>query len=627
MKIYNEKKFCFILCSNNEKFTEECLLYLSFLKIPAGYEAEVLTITDAESMASGYNQGMEASDARYKIYIHQDTFITEKRFLHKLLKAFEQDEKIGLVGMIGTEKLSKDGVMWHGERCGDFYCLKEMLKADCLEIDRLKKGIREVEAVDGLLIATREDIPWREDIMTGWDFYDVSQCLEFRRRGYKVVVPAQRPSWTIHACGIPNYENYNISREVLLQNYPEITQNNKSLRILFFHSNMIMLLGLSLGLDSLGHKVDISNRKISMGAYVEAEKEAVEEALEEGHYDLVVTYDFSQTVSAACQSMRVKYLAWVYDSPLLELYTKEAENSFNYICVFDKKQLGRMKRSHLKHLYYFPLASEVDCFCSVGINKKDERKYAADISFVGRLYGNRGYESFIETAEETMKREAEAIVHGTECIWDGKDRLFGKASDRLISYMNEKENKAVFEKCKIDKRYYFESLCLARKANEIERITILNRLAEQYRVVLYTDKKELHGNSLKNVKICPWIDYWEEMPKVFHLSKINLNISSRSIESGIPQRVFDVMAVGGFLLTNYQPEIEEYFKAGTDLEIYHSLDELMDKAAYYLRHPDIRVRIAINGYQKVKQYHSYEVRMKKVLKEICLSAGDDAFGR
>lgn len=148
MKIYNEKKFCFILCSNNEKFTEECLLYLSFLKIPAGYEAEVLTITDAESMASGYNQGMEASDARYKIYIHQDTFITEKRFLHKLLKVFEQDEKIGLVGMIGTEKLSKDGVMWHGERCGDFYCLKEMLQADCLGIDRLKKGIREVEAVD-----------------------------------------------------------------------------------------------------------------------------------------------------------------------------------------------------------------------------------------------------------------------------------------------------------------------------------------------------------------------------------------------------------------------------------------------------------------------------------------------
>lgn len=614
MKNYNEKKICFIICTNNEQYMEECLLYLNLLKVPEGYETELLAITDAKSMASAYNEAMNISDAKYKVYLHQDTFIVEPLFIEKMLKVFKKDKKIGLMGMIGAPKLSKDGVMWHGERYGDFYRLDELIKSGVDSIKKIKRGVREVEVVDGLLMATQYDIPWREDILKGWDFYDVSQCLEFRRAGYKVVVPTQNPSWTIHACGVPAFWNYNKNRDIVLREYPEIQINNDKLRVFFAHSNMITLMGLPYGFMELGHNVFIPPYKVTLNSFIETEAEIIEEELEVGKYDFVVTYDFCPSVSVACERSEVKYFSWVYDSPLLELYMKQAKNTYNHIMVFDKKQYDRLQKMEIQHLYHYPLASEVGVFGGVVITKRDEKKYKSDVSFVGRLYDKRGFEQLFGEEDVKFKEEAEEIAQSCGCRWDGETGVFDKASEGLIEYISSKEPEQVWDIYDIDKRYYSESMRLARRSNEIERVTILNSLAEKFQVTLYTENTAI--DSLKNVKICPWVDYWSEMPKVFYVSKINLNITSRSIESGIPQRILDIMAVGGFVLTNFQPELEEHFEIGKDLEVYHSLEELNEKVAYYLKHENERVQIALNGYKKVKKMHTYQSRIKSILAEI-----------
>ena len=217
----NERKFCFIICTNDELQLQECILYLSLLHVPEGYETDLITVTDAVSMTSGYNEGMRASDARYKIYLHQDSFIVEPFFLDKLLELFRQDKSIGMIGTLGTEHLAGDGIMWHAERCGNVYLLAQHEGSN---IRVLKEGHLEVEAIDGLLMATQYDLPWREDLFRGWHFYDVSQCMEFRRAGYKIAVPGQEKNWVIHSCGICSLQHYEENREILLREYPEIAE-------------------------------------------------------------------------------------------------------------------------------------------------------------------------------------------------------------------------------------------------------------------------------------------------------------------------------------------------------------------------------------------------------------------
>lgn len=108
----------------------------------------------------------------------------------------------------------------------------------------------------------------------------------------------------------------------------------------------------------------------------------------------------------------------------------------------------------------------------------------------------------------------------------------------------------------------------------------------------------------------------EEVPKIYYLSKINLNITMRSIETGIPQRVFDIMGVGGFVLSNYQEELEELFVPDREIVLFRDVPELLKKAEYYLNHEEERIRIAINGYKKVREYYNTQTALGSMLRAV-----------
>ncbi|MBO5486309.1 MAG: glycosyltransferase family protein [Eubacterium sp.] len=210
-----EDKICFIICANHAMYLDECIRYIHRLTVPEGMEVEIVEIADAVSMTAGYNEGMQATNAKYKVYLHQDVFLTNPYFIEDLLKIFHADQSIGMIGMVGTPQMPPDGVMWNAFRY--FYTdFPEQEERYSIERD----GWNAVEAVDGLLIATAYDLPWREDLFDGWDFYDVSQSFEFRKSGYQVVVPVQRSRWYVHddkRC--LNLWNYNRYRKLFVEKY------------------------------------------------------------------------------------------------------------------------------------------------------------------------------------------------------------------------------------------------------------------------------------------------------------------------------------------------------------------------------------------------------------------------
>ena len=96
----NEHKIAFIMCVNNQLYEQEAVFYIERLKLPEGFEREIVTIRDAVSMTSGYNQGMRQSDAKYKVYLHQDVFIINPDFINKIVQLF-QNPRIGMIGIVG----------------------------------------------------------------------------------------------------------------------------------------------------------------------------------------------------------------------------------------------------------------------------------------------------------------------------------------------------------------------------------------------------------------------------------------------------------------------------------------------------------------------------------------------
>ena len=156
-------------------------------------------------------------------------------------------------------------------------------------------------------------------------------------------------------------------------------------------------------------------------------------------------------------------------------------------------------------------------------------------------------------------------------------------------------------------------LYLGNKVTEQERLRLLGLVSTYFKLDLYTGSDIA---SLPNVNARGLAKSMTEMPKIFHLSKINLNFTSKPIRSGLPLRIWDIMSAGGFVLTNFQTEIPEYFEIGKEIEIFSSKEELIDKISFYLVHDEERKKIAGNGYERAKREYSLDVRIEQMLSRI-----------
>jgi spore maturation protein CgeB len=110
-------------------------------------------------------------------------------------------------------------------------------------------------------------------------------------------------------------------------------------------------------------------------------------------------------------------------------------------------------------------------------------------------------------------------------------------------------------------------------------------------------------------------DYWTETPKVYKLSKINLNIS-KIFFTGTVQRVFDIIYCGGFCLTDYRDDLKNWFEPGKEIETYENENEFTEKVRYYLDHENERKEIQERGRRRLLKEHRVSHRIDALLKNV-----------
>ena len=110
-----------------------------------------------------------------------------------------------------------------------------------------------------------------------------------------------------------------------------------------------------------------------------------------------------------------------------------------------------------------------------------------------------------------------------------------------------------------------------------------------------------------------------QMVEVFSYSKINLGFASvgETARTGQPRfqirlRDFEVPMTGGFYLAQYQPELEEFFEIGREIECFRSQEEVLDKVRFYLSHDAEREAIRRRGYERARRDHTWHERLTTV---------------
>ncbi len=192
----DSNKIAIIFCTNSEEMENECVLYLRHQKMPKDKTVEIISVWNAPGMCRGYNSVMLENNAKYKIYIHHDSFFMKDDILVKLIELFEKGDW-KLLGIAGAVKM-KGPFWWDADLVRYNMYQDRTLETILSQTREMKREVDEAEAVDGVLIATSEDVVWREDVFDEWHFYDISQCFEFLKRGFKVGLINDKEPWILH---------------------------------------------------------------------------------------------------------------------------------------------------------------------------------------------------------------------------------------------------------------------------------------------------------------------------------------------------------------------------------------------------------------------------------------------
>lgn len=379
------------------------------------------------------------------------------------------------------------------------------------------------------------------------------------------------------------------------------------MNILFVGSEAQQMPGIILALDRMGHQVELYEKSMEEMEGNEELEAQLEIYLQRIKVDFILSNVFTREVARVTNRLGIKYAVWCMDSPSFPAWVPEAEYDNCYVFYFDYREYELKRQSGLRNVYHLPLAADIVWSGQLVITDDDIKKYGCDMSFVGAMYTNSLYDRTLELFSADMQDAFSELIEQSAFVWDGQDRLH--MPPELVQEVRQKCPQ-IFYPCDMPDEYFLRTCLLGRKLTNVERTLLMELLSEQFDIHLYTRDTEIVPEGVRRF---PEIPALKGAPKVFYSSKINLNITLRSIASGVPARVFDIMSVGGFVLSNWQEEIPELFAEGKEIATYKTPEELVDKADYYLRHDNERLRIAVNGYQKVKENYTWEHRLERII--------------
>lgn len=333
--------------------------------------------------------------------------------------------------------------------------------------------------------------------------------------------------------------------------------------------------------------------------------------LTEDCYDAVFSVNLIPVVGDVCHEMDIPYLAWCYDA----CWEFAREDIFfyptTYIFHFDRRSCEDYKQAGYPNVFHMPLAVNCHRLDNLTATPEQITQYSAQISFLGSLYEKYlteepWFTKCLAPADLTdfmqyIEKQTDIYVNHT--LWD----------DITPQYIAEINSRRLSD-------YPIKRIPLIATSSSViagrQRNTVLNHLAEQFPLTLYTTAMT---NPITKADYRWRASYYSQMPFVFRHSVVNLNLTIPPIQTGLSLRVLDILGAGGFLLSNAQQELEEFFHVGTEVDTFHTLEELTDKTAFYLAHPDIAGQIAQNGHAAVKERFTFEQQLSKIFKLANLS--------
>lgn len=384
------------------------------------------------------------------------------------------------------------------------------------------------------------------------------------------------------------------------------------MKIIFCRWKSICEVGITNAIKRLGYDlVTLDKQFVSSDYDTDYLRELADLVQATPDADCVLSVNFQPIIARACKVFKLPYISWTVDCPSFTLYSETVSYPTNRIFLLDRMQAEKFSPLNPDNIFHMPLGCDLSTWDSINPTPAEHKMYDCDISFVGSLYSEKCKYNFIEKdLPDYIRGYVDGLINAQLNVY-GYNFLEDSISDEFaLEFKKYADWNALGEDYIEDIKGIIADTYIGYKCTEQERIRTLNAISEHFDMELWT---------LSDTSMLPKIhnrggaDSNNMMPQIIKCSKINLNMTNRPIKTGLPLRIFDLMGAGGFVISNYQAEIPEHFIPGEDIVLYDSIPDLLSKIEYYLAHDAERKQIAQNGYDKIKKYHTYDIRLKQML--------------
>lgn len=378
-------------------------------------------------------------------------------------------------------------------------------------------------------------------------------------------------------------------------------------KLLFYQWHSFMNRGIEKALHRLGVEFEVVFLWQKDWEKDEGLSEALFKALDRGGFDAVFSVNFSPVAAEVCRERGLEYISWIYDSPVHIRDLSSMKYETNRIFNFDRGEVARFNSMGIK-MMHMPLAADPTDF-SPAINGKRGASAAGEsdvISMVGRLY-KTDYGELSAVLDDFDRGCLEGIIAAQLSVY-GAYIIPEVADQTLLDRINETYSKKSGGSFKVSGRELF--FLLATETTSRERYLAAKLLSKDFSVEIAGGESD---GRLDKVRFLPYVDYYAQMPLCFSDSAVNLNITLKTIRTGVPLRVMDILACGGFCISNMQEEIFELFEVGEEVVVYSDLGDLYEKCGWYLSHPEERKVIAAKGLAAVRERCSFDPRLEGML--------------
>lgn len=381
-------------------------------------------------------------------------------------------------------------------------------------------------------------------------------------------------------------------------------------KVLFFDSGYFLCNEILSALDRLGNEwrsIVLDNRETGTQAFIEAILSAVIDfrpdfVLTVNHFGL----DREGKLAALLNDLNLPLASWFVDNPHLILFDYAHPGSANTaIFTFDAGNLDHMRERGFEHVHYLPLATDPERF-RPGLSGQTHQTWKSDVSFVGN--------SMTEPVARSLSRAN--IPDNIQESYETIARDFGLSGEtrieRFLKTYHPKWHTLLGNLPTRENRLALESL-LTWEATRQYRLSCVSQTLEFKPLIIGDDGWRDILPTKTAWRFLPPLDYYDELPLFYPLSKINFNCTSRQMVGAVNQRVFDVPACGGCLITDYREQMEDLFDLDSEAAIYYSVDEIPHLIEEHLTDHTKRIALANNARKRILANHTYEIRLTSLI--------------